>query len=58
MFANASEELRRIPTETYEEILSQYNPIGIDPMTGKKVNLRGKALEVKGLSTLIVKLTK
>ena len=58
VFANAAEEVRRIPTETYTEILSKYNPVGINPMTGEKVDLSQQGLEVKGLSTLIVKLTK
>jgi len=58
VFANAAEEVRRIPTETYAEILGKYNPVGINPMTGEKVDLSQEGLEVKGLSTLIVKLKK
>ena len=57
VFANAAEEPREIPTHTYAEILSQYNPIGINPMTEEKVNMN-ESLKVDGLSTLIVKLTK
>ena len=58
VFANAAEEVRRIPTETYAEILGKYNPVGINPITGEKVDLSKEGLEVKGLSTLIVKLKK
>ncbi len=57
VFANASEEPRVIPTETYQEILSKYNPTGINPMTGEKVDLNDKEIKVPGLSTVIVKLT-
>ena len=58
VFANASEEPRIIPTETYEEILSQYNTKGINPLTGEEVDLRRSDIEVKGLSTVVVKLRK
>ena len=58
VFANASEEPRTIPTETYEEILSQYNTKGINPLTGEEVDLRRSDIEVKGLNTLVVKLRK
>ena len=58
VFANASEEPRTIPTETYEEILSQYNTKGINPLTGEEVDLHRPDIEVKGLSTLVVKLRK
>ena len=58
VFANASEEPRTIPTETYEEILSQYNTKGINPLTGEEVDLRRSDIEVKGLSTVVVKLRK
>jgi len=58
VFANASDETRRIPTETYAEILGKYNATGINPMTGETVDLSQEGLEAKGLSTLIVKLTK
>ena len=57
VFANASDEPRRVPIETYEEILSQYNPVGIDPLTGESIDL-GQAMEAKELSTIIVKLTR
>ena len=58
VFANASDETRRIPTETYAEILSKYNAVGINPLTGETVDLSKDGLEVKGLGTLIVKLSK
>ena len=55
VFANASKEPRVIPVSHYEEILSKYNPIGYDPMTGEKVDLSNE-MKIEGLSTLIVKL--
>jgi glycosidase len=58
VFANAAEEARRIPTETYAEILGKYNAVGINPLNGEKIDLNRKDIEVAGLSTLIVKLTK
>ena len=58
VFANASEEPRIIPTETYQEILSQYNPRGINPLTGEEFDLSRTDIEVKGLNTLVVKLRK
>jgi glycosidase len=58
VFANAAEEARIIPTSTYAEILSKYKAVGINPINGEQVDLRKDNLEVKGLSTLIVKLTK
>ena len=57
VFANAAAEPRLIPVETYEEILSQYQPIGINPLNGETVDL-SQALEVPEVSTLVVKLTK
>ena len=58
VFANASEEPRIIPLENYQEILSQYNAKGFNPLTGEETELGGKGIEVKGLSTLVVKLSK
>ena len=58
VFANAAEDARRIPTETYAEILGKYNAVGINPLNGEKIDLNRKDIEVAGLSTLIVKLTK
>ena len=57
VFANAADEPRLIPTETYAEILSKYNPVGYDPLTGEEVDMR-EELYVGGLNTLIVKLKK
>ena len=55
VFANAAEEPREVPLDHYAEILNQYNPQGINPLTGEKVNL-SEAQKVDGLSTLVVKL--
>ena len=58
VFANAAEEPRVIPTETYAEILGKYNAKGINPLTGESVDLNRTDIEVPGLSTVIVKLLK
>ena len=58
VFANAAEEPRVIPTETYTEILKKYNPLGVNPLTGARVDLSIKDIEVPALSTVIVKLRK
>lgn len=58
VFANAAEEPRTIPTETYAEILSKYNAVGYNPMTGEKIDLNSPDIKVPELSTLVVKLTK
>ena len=58
VFVNASEEPRRIPTETYKEILSRYNPMGFNPLSGEQIDLNRTDLEVKGLSSMVVKLTR
>jgi len=58
VFANAAEEPRRIPTETYAEILGRYNAVGFNPMTGEVVDLNRTDIEVPALSTMIVKLAK
>lgn len=58
VFANAAEEPRTIPTETYAEILSKYNAVGFSPLTGEIVDLNRKDIEVPALSTVIVKLKK
>ena len=57
VFANASEEARIIPVKHYEEILHHYQPIGIDVMTGKQIDMHGD-IKVPELSTMIVKLVK
>lgn len=56
VFANASDEPRIIPTDTYQEILSQYNPKGFNPLTGEVIDLNRKDIKVPELSTLVVKL--
>ena len=58
VFANGAEEARTIPTDTYAEILSKYNAVGVNPMTGEKVDLSRKDLQVPALGTMIVKLNK
>ena len=58
VFANASDESRRVPTETYKEILGRYNASGINPLTGGKVDFSRTDIEVPALSTLVVKLKK
>jgi len=58
VFANAAEKPRTVPTATYKEILGQYNPVGFNPLTGEQIDLSREDIEVKGLSTMIVKLTK
>ena len=58
VFANGAEEARTIPTDTYAEILSKYNAVGVNPMTGKKVDLNRKDIQVPALGTMIVKLNR
>lgn len=58
VFANGAEEARTIPTDTYAEILSKYNAVGVNPMTGEKVDLNRKDLQVPALGTMIVKLNR
>jgi len=55
VFANAAEEARIVPVETYAEILGHYNPVGVNPLTGEVVDMT-KEIKVDGLSTLVVKL--
>lgn len=57
VFTNASEEDREVPVSHYREILENYNPMGSDPLSGKKVSLV-RPFKVPGLSTIVVKLTK
>ena len=56
VFANASEDSRTIPTANYAEILSKYNPVGIDIITGKTIDLSQKDIIVDPVSSIIVKL--
>ena len=58
VFANGAEEARTIPTDTYAEILSKYNAVGVNPMTGEKVDLNRKDIQVPALGTMIVKLNR
>lgn len=58
VFANASEEPRRVPTETYAEILGKYDAKGYSPLTGDIIDLNRTDIEVEGLSTIVVKLNK
>ena len=58
VFANAADEPRTIPTAHYAEILGKYNAVGINPLTGAKIDLSRTDIEVPGVSTLVVKLTK
>lgn len=58
VFANAADEPRTIPTDHYKEILSKYNAIGVNPLTGEQVDINRTDIEMPAISTLIVKLTK
>lgn len=58
VFANASDEARTIPTTHYTEILSKYNLVSTDILTGKSVDLSLTNIEVAPVSALIVKLHK
>jgi glycosidase len=58
VFINAAEEERVIPTKNYQEILSRYNPTGIDVMTDEKVDLLRDDIKMEPLSYLVVKLSK
>lgn len=58
VFANAADEPRTIPTSHYAEILGKYNAVGINPLTGAKIDLSRSDIEVPGVSTLVVKLSK
>lgn len=58
VFANGAEEARTIPTDTYAEILGKYNAVGVNPMTGEKVDLNRKDIQVPALGTMIVKLNR
>jgi glycosidase len=58
VYVNASEEDRTIPTAHYAEILSKYNPIGEDVITGKTYDLSQKNIVIPALSSIVVKLSK
>jgi hypothetical protein len=58
VFVNASSDNRTIPTANYAEILSKYNTIGVDVITGKTYDLSQKDIVVEPLSSIVVKLQK
>ena len=58
VFVNASTDNRTIPTTNYAEILSKYNAVGQDIITGKTYDLNQKDIVVEPLSSIIVKLNK
>ena len=58
VFANASDDTRTIPTANYAEILSKYNPVGVDVITGKTYDLSQKDIVIEPLSSIVVKLQK
>ncbi len=57
VFINASEQERTIPVAHYTEILSRYNLIGTNVLTGEEVNL-SSSLPIDPLTPLVVKLDK
>ena len=58
VYVNASEENRTIPTSHYAEILSKYNAVGVDVITGETVDLSKSDLVAAPLTALVVKLGK
>jgi glycosidase len=56
VFANASTDDRTIPTAHYAEILSKYNPVGQDIITGETINLSQEDIVVGPVSSIVVKL--
>ena len=58
VFVNASEDNRTIPTANYAEILSKYNPVGEDVISGIIYDLSEKDIVIEPLSSIVVKLTK
>lgn len=58
VFANGSEEERTIPTANYKEIVTKYNAVGINPLTGETVDLNKTNIKVPALTSVVVKLTK
>ncbi|MCM1034444.1 MAG: alpha-amylase family glycosyl hydrolase [Paludibacter sp.] len=57
VFINASEQEVAIPWEHYQEILTHYNAIGNDIVSGESINTND-TYNVAPLSALVVKLTK
>lgn len=58
VFANASSDDRTIPTANYAEILSRYNAVGQDIITGKTYDLSQKDIVIPALTSIVVKLNK
>jgi hypothetical protein len=58
VFANASSEDRTIPTANYAEILSKYNTVGQDIITGETYDLNQKDIVIPALTSIVVKLNK
>jgi glycosidase len=58
VYVNASEDNRTIPTAHYAEILSNYNPVGQDIITGQTVDLSQTNLVAAPLSSIVIKLNK
>jgi hypothetical protein len=58
VFANASADERTIPVAHYAEILSKYNPVGVDVITGKTYDLSLTDIVIEPLSSIVVKLSK
>ncbi len=61
VFLNASDEPRIIPLDHYQEILSKYDPAGVDVISGKAYELREnprRKIKIEPLSSIVVKLTK
>lgn len=57
VFANAAENKRVVPVDHYKEILSNYNPKGVDILTGNIVDLT-EPFQVEPLTSIVVKLSK
>lgn len=57
VFLNASATNKQIPTDHYKEILTKYNPRGIDIISGKIVDLSEETV-VQPLTSIVVKLGK
>lgn len=57
VFANAAENKRVVPVDHYNEILSNYNPKGVDILTGNIVDLT-EPFQLEPLTSIVVKLSK
>ncbi len=58
VFANASDDEKTVPTARYAEILSHYNPVGTDVLTGKTIDLSRADNRIPALSSLVVRLNR